>query len=141
MNPRLYPAVLLAAVVAGGAQAADQTMEHVEVIGYQVPAVVALAADGEALTAQPAEQHRRELLRTMRELQRRQLETVRLEGVITSAETVARKTSTPQQKQRAPTSAENASGTLEQPLKPEQKTGEIPPAQDAEGEQTMQEPS
>lgn len=141
MKPRLYSAVLLAALVAGGAQAADQTMEYVEVIGYPPPKVAAQAADGEAKAAQLAKQHREELLRSMRASQRKQLETVRLEGTTGAGETLAQETPARQQEQLAPASAESAPLKLEQPLKPEQKAGEILPAQEADGEQALQEPS
>ncbi|HEY8568145.1 hypothetical protein [Microbulbifer sp.] len=141
MKPRLYPAVLLAAVMAASAQAADQSMEHVEVIGYPAPQVAERSSDSEAHAAQQAAQHRQELLQLLSEAQRKQLQSLRLEGVNSGEETLAEKSPAEQQQQLAPAGVKSEPVKLPQPLRLEQKAGELQPAQEAAGEQELQEPS
>ncbi|WOX03923.1 hypothetical protein [Microbulbifer pacificus] len=141
MKPRLYPAVSLAAVMAAGARAEDQAMEHVEVIGYPTPQVAERASDSEKLAAKQAEQYREELLQLLREAQRKRLQALRLEGVTSNKETLAEETPAEQQQQLAPVGVETEPVKLEQPLRLEQKAGEVQPARKSEGEQSQQEPS
>lgn len=141
MKPRLYSAVLLAAVLAGGAQAADHAMEHVEVIGYPAPKMAEQVAEGKIDAAQLAKQQRQELLQHLQKSLRKQLAAVRREDAIAGEETAARESLHQQQGQLVPAGAESVPVKLEQPPKLEQKAGERQPAQEAEGVDAQQEPS
>lgn len=141
MKPRPYSAALLAAVLAGGAQAADHVMEHVEVIGYPAPKIAEQVVEGTIDTAWFAKQHRLELLQHLPEFLRNQLEAVRREDAIASEETVAQESSLQQQGQLAPAIKESVPVKLEQPPTLEQKAGERQPAQKVAGDDAQQEPS
>ena len=135
MNPRLYPAALVAVFTALCTQAADQAMEHVEVIGYPAPKIEERVSDNNAHTAQLAEQYRQELLQLLRQSQRKQLQALHFEEVASNKEILAEETSAEQQKQQDPAGLEN------EPVKLEQKASEMPPAQKSEDEHALQESS